>query len=101
MPQPDAPPPEPGPRSPGASRSQVLLVLLSRLPRIVVLLAVVAVVVAGLALPGAGGALLLVLIGGALAWLLQMAWPVLSPQARGLRVATIVLLLAYAGYKAR
>ena len=93
-------PPSPDAGRPGATRSQVLLVLVSRLPRLVVLLAFLAVVVAGLALPGVPGAVLLVLVGGVLGWLLQLAWPVLSPPARAVRVATVALLLGYAAYKA-
>lgn len=96
------PSPQPTPPSGAAqpSRSQTLLVALSRLPRIVVLLIFIAVVVGGLALPGVVGAVLLVLVGGALAWLLSLAWPVLSPSGRGLRVLTVALVLGYSAWKA-
>lgn len=87
----------PSPASP--SRSRVLLVLVSRLPRPVVLLVFIALVVGGLALPGVGGALLLILIGGLLAWLLQVAWPILSPPARAMRLLTVAAVLAYAAWK--
>ena len=93
-------PPQPSSPSTGPSRSQVVLVLLSRLPRAVVLLSVVALVVGGLALPGIGGALLLVLVGGLLAWLLSVAWPVLAPPARAMRLVTVAALLGYAAWKA-
>lgn len=93
-------PPQPSSPSSGPLRSQVVLVLLSRLPRPVVLLGVLALVVGGLALPGVGGALLLVVVGGLLAWLLRLAWPVLTPSARAMRLVTVAALLGYAAWKA-
>jgi len=93
-------PPQPSSPSTGPSRSQVGLVLLSRLPRPVVLLAVLALVVGGLAVPGIGGALLLVVVGALLAWLLRLAWPVLTPPARAMRLVTVAALLGYAAWKA-
>lgn len=78
----------------------MLLVLLSRLPRWVVLIGLLAVVVAGLALPGALGAVLLLVIAAVLGWLLQVAWPVLAAAARLPRLLTIALVVGYAGWKA-
>lgn len=88
------------PPAPKPPRGAVLLVLLSRLPRWVVLVALLAVVVAGLSLPGAAGAALLLVVAGVLAWLLRLAWPVLPPAARLPRMLTIALVVGYAGWKA-
>ena len=72
---------------------------LAALPRWVILLAVLVVVIAGLFLPGVAGAVMLIALAGLLGWLLAVAWPVLTVGARLFRVATIVLVLAYAAWK--
>jgi hypothetical protein len=87
----------PGARPP---RGRALLVVLARIPRPLLLLMMLAVVVAGLALPGWAGACLLLALAALLAWLLALSWPVLAPSARLPRVLTIALLVAYAGWKA-
>jgi len=74
-------------------------VFLAALPRWVILLAVLVVVIAGLFLPGVAGAVMLIALAGLLGWLLAVAWPVLTVGARLFRVATIVLVLAYAAWK--
>jgi hypothetical protein len=53
-----------------------------------------AVMLAGLFLPGIIGAALLFLLGGALAALTFTTWPVQKPATRVVRVALLVLLLA-------
>jgi hypothetical protein len=83
----------------GAPRGAAVLVLLSRLPRWAILVAVVVIVVAGLSVPGVAGAVLLAALAALLGWLLALAWPVLGPGARLYRIATIALVLGYAGYK--
>jgi hypothetical protein len=88
------------PSQPKPPRGAVLLVLLSRLPRWVVLIALLVVVVAGLSLPGALGAVLLLVVAVVLGWLLRLAWPVLPPPARLPRLLTIALVVGYAGWKA-
>jgi hypothetical protein len=75
-------------------------VLLAGLPRWVLLVVELAVVVGGLALPGAAGAVLLLLVAAALGWLLRMAWPVLTPATRAPRIFAVALLVAYAAWKA-
>ena len=86
-------------RPAGAPRGAAVLVLLSRLPRWVILIAVVAVTLAGLSVPGAAGAVLLVALAGLLGWLLVLAWSVLRPGPRLYRGATIALVLGYAVWK--
>jgi hypothetical protein len=81
-------------------RGRGLLVVLVRLPRPALLIGVLAVVLAGLLLPGWLGACFLLALAALLAWLLSLGWPVLSPATRLARVLTIFLLVAYAGWKA-
>jgi hypothetical protein len=65
---------------------------LSRLPRPVPFLAVLALMVAGILVPGWGWVLLAVVVLF-LAWTLYLAWPALEPTPRLMR-ATILLLAA-------
>ena len=53
-----------------------------------------ALMLAGLFLPGIVGAALLFLLGAGLATLTVMTWPVQSPSTRALRVVMLALLLA-------
>ncbi|SNY34875.1 DUF6703 family protein [Paractinoplanes atraurantiacus] len=59
-----------------------------------------AVLMAGLFLPGIVGAALLFLLGAGLATLTFTTWPVQSPSTRVIRVIMLVLLLAAAIAKA-
>lgn len=59
-----------------------------------------AVLLAGLFLPGIIGAALLFLLGAALVALTFTTWPVQSPPIRAVRVAMLVLLFAAALAKA-
>ena len=75
--------------------------LLARLPRLAVLVLTLGLVVAGLFFPGVVGAVLLLVVGLLMAWLLNVAWPVLPAAARVPRVLTVALVLGYAAYKAK
>ena len=59
-----------------------------------------AVLLAGLFLPGIIGAALLFLLGAALAGLTVTTWPVQSPAVRALRVTMLALLFAVVVAKA-
>lgn len=78
------------------SRSATLLTFLLRLPRIVLVLGVVAILLAGAFVPGVIGSALVVVIAGLLGWLAWLNWGSSSPGARVARVAAIALLLTYA-----
>ena len=72
------------------------VVLMSRLPRFVPFLVVAALLVAGLALQGAVGALLLLVLAALLGGLLALSWPALAPAARLLRLAVVLLVVGRA-----
>lgn len=73
-------------------RAGPLVVLLSRLPKVVPFLVVLGLLVAGLLAQGAAGALLLGVLTLLLAVLLYLAWPALHPQPRMLRLLIVVLV---------
>lgn len=73
-----------------------VVVLLARLPKIVPFALVLALVVAGLIIQGVLGALLLLLVAALLAGLLFLAWPALLPQARGIRLLVVALIVVRA-----
>lgn len=73
-------------------RSGPVLVLVGRLPRAVPFLLVVALLVGGLALRSVAGAVLLGLLLVFVGWISYLAWPVLPPPARAVRVLVLVLL---------
>jgi hypothetical protein len=77
-------------------RSGPVLVLLSRLPRIVPFLLVFGLLLGGLVLENAVGGVLLLLVAALLAWLLFLAWPMTRPPQRLLRGAVVVLVIASA-----
>ncbi len=79
--------------------SRPALQWLSRQPRWLLLLAVLAALVAGLFLRNAAGGVILLLLAGFLSWLLALSWPALSPGGRYLRLGTILLLAAVAGIR--
>jgi hypothetical protein len=77
--------------------------LLRRLARVnptTAFLVALAVLLAGLFLPGIIGAALLVLLGAALVALTFTTWPVQSPGVRAVRLAMLALLFAAALAKA-
>ena len=67
---------------------------LARVSPTAALLAALAVVLAGLFLPGIVGAALLFLLGAGLAALTHATWPVQSPPTRTVRVLLLGLLFA-------
>ncbi len=86
-----------GPARAGVERrSRPLLMRLNALPRWLVLVVALAFVVAGLAVPGIVGGLLLLVFAALLGWLLALSWPILGPLARAARVVLLTALLAYA-----
>jgi hypothetical protein len=74
-------------------RSAVFLVYVHQLPRWVPLVLLPALLIAGLALPGAGGAIALALLAFVL-WFLFLAQPARNPAHRVIRTAVPLLLLA-------
>lgn len=72
-----------------------LLTRLSRLPRIVPFLLVLALLVGGILIPGWGW-VLTALVALFLAWMLFLGWPRLTGVERLMRVAVILLAVAIA-----
>ncbi|MGL4177107.1 MAG: DUF6703 family protein [Dermatophilaceae bacterium] len=69
------------------------LTRLSRLPRPVPFLVVLALVVGGLLVPGWGWVLLAV-VSAVLLWFLVLAWPRLTLAERMMRIAVVAMMLA-------
>jgi hypothetical protein len=80
-------------------RSHRPLARLAALPRWSVVVGILVLVVAALIVPGLVGALLLLVVGALLAWLLALAWPVLGIAGRANRILLLVLVVAYASWK--
>lgn len=80
--------------------SDNLLRRLARVKPTVAFLAALALMVAGLLLPGIVGAALLVLLGAGLVALTRLTWPVQNRSTRAIRVVLLVLLFAAAVGKA-
>jgi hypothetical protein len=74
--------------------SENLLRRLARVNPTTAFLVALALMLAGLFLPGIVGAALLFALGAGLAVLTYTTWPVQPPATRALRVLTLVLLLA-------
>jgi uncharacterized protein DUF6703 len=74
--------------------SENLLRRLARVNATAAFLAALALMLAGLFLPGIVGAALLFVLGAGLAALTFTTWPVQPPPTRALRVLMLVLLLA-------
>jgi hypothetical protein len=74
--------------------SENLIRRLARVSPTTAFLAALALMLAGLFLPGIVGAALLFLLGAGLAALTVTTWPVQPPSTRALRVVMLVLLLA-------
>lgn len=77
-------------------RSARVLLLLHQLPRWLVPAVLAAGLVAGLTVPGVGGAALLLVLAVVLGWFGYLSWPALTSQGRGLRAAAIVVVLLLA-----
>jgi hypothetical protein len=82
-----------------ARRSAGALLGLSRLPRWLLLIMVLAVTLIGLFVTGPGGAAALVLLTALLAWLLALSWPRLPRSARIGRLVILLAVLAVAGWQ--
>jgi hypothetical protein len=76
------------------------LVLLHQLPVWLIPVALTALLVTGLAVPGWIGAAALVLVAAFLVWLAAVSWPRLAPGPRLLRVAAVAGVLVVAGIQA-
>lgn len=75
------------------------LLLLRRLPRWLVGLALAALLLAGLAVAGPVGAALLLVVALLLAWVGYLSWPALQGPARVPRVVVVLLVLGAAAYQ--
>jgi hypothetical protein len=80
--------------------SDNLLAKLARINPTIAFVGALAVLLAGSFLPGIVGALLLFLLGAALAVLTFTTWPVQSPSTRAVRVVLLASLLAVIVVKA-
>jgi hypothetical protein len=81
-------------------RSATVLLWLHQLPAWLPPALAAVLLIAGLAIPGAGGAAALCGLALILAWLAAVSWPRVSAQGRLLRVLIICLVLAGAAYRA-
>ena len=81
-------------------RSAFPLLYLRGLPRWLVPLVLAALLVAGLAVRGWGGAVALCAVAGFLGWLAFLSWPRAGGAARAGRLAAVACLLALAAYQA-
>jgi hypothetical protein len=81
-------------------RSAAPLLFLKQLPAWLLPLVLVVLLIAGLALPGIGGALALCGVAVVLGWLALLSWPRLSVAGRLGRTAVITVVLAAAVIRA-
>jgi hypothetical protein len=103
-----SPAPAGRPVTPGASETRQAmervsakpLIFLQHLPRWVPPIAVLALLITGLAVPGWIGAVAFVLVAAFLAWLGYLSWPTISSSGRLLRIAAVGCLLALAAVQA-
>ncbi len=86
----------PFPRRAVELRLGPMVVLLSRLPRAVPFLVVLALLLGGLAAGGPVGALLLLVLAVLLGLLLFLAWPALDAASRAIRSAVVALVVVRA-----
>jgi hypothetical protein len=70
------------------------LAVLHRMPSWIVPLILGVLLVAGLAVPSRWSALFLLPVALFLLWLLLLAWPVLTPRGRAMRLIVVLLVLA-------
>lgn len=87
-------------RQAAEQRSAVALLYLRGLPRWLLTLLLAALLIAGLAVRGWGGAAALCLVAAFLSWLAFLSWPRAAAGARLARVAAVALLLAVAAFQA-
>jgi hypothetical protein len=94
------------PRAPSAARqtaerrSAVPLVYLRHLPAWVPPVVLAALLVAGLAVRGWGGAVALCVLAAFLGWLAYLSWPALGGRGRAGRSVVVACLLALAAFQA-
>jgi hypothetical protein len=69
---------------------------LARVPRPLLLIAIAALLIAGLIVEGVIGGVLLLILGAFFGWLLLLAWRVLDTQGRLLRGTIVVVILVLA-----
>jgi uncharacterized membrane protein len=80
--------------------SAPVLRVLSRQPKWLVGVVPLALLVAGLIVPGIGGAVLLLVVAALAGWLAYLSWPVAaSTGQRAMRVLVVLALVGYAAYK--
>lgn len=77
--------------------SMSLLMLLSRVPKWLLLVVVLGLTMGGLLLENALGGLMLLVLALFMAWLAVIGWPRLSPMSRLLRLLVVGLIL-YASF---
>jgi O-antigen ligase len=87
-------------RKAAEQRSAVVLLYLRGLPRWLPPVVLAALLVAGLAVRGWGGAVALCLVAGFLSWLAFLSWPRVAAGGRLARVAAVALVLAVATFQA-
>jgi hypothetical protein len=90
----------PGLRGPAERRSAAPLIYLRRLPRWLPPLAAAALFIAGLAVPGWGGAAALCAVAAFLGWLAFLSWPALGAGGRLGRAVAVALVLGLAAAQA-
>jgi hypothetical protein len=81
-------------------RSATLLLYLRGLPRWLLPVVLAALLVAGLAVRGWGGAVALCLVAAFLAWLAFLSWPRAAAGGRLARAGAVALVLAIAAFQA-
>ena len=97
MPSRSAPPPRPpatGLRRSVEQRSGPLLAFLAQQPKLLLPAVSLALLIAGLALPGVPGAICLALLTLLVGWLAYLSWPAVEGRARLMRLLSVGLLLA-------
>ena len=80
-------------------RSVAGLLWLHQLPAWLPPMLAVALLVTGLAVPGAVGAIALCAVAAGLAWLGALSWPRLSAGGRLLRIGAVAVVVAFAAVK--
>lgn len=88
------PPPSTGFRRSVERRSSPVLAFLSTQPKLIIPVVSVVLLVCGLALPPAYGAVCLGLLLALVGWLSYLSWPVVTGLARIVRLVTLGLLAA-------
>jgi hypothetical protein len=73
-----------------------LMTKLSRLPRLVPFLILLALLVGGVLIGGPAGFVLMALAAAFVAWVLYLSWPALSSSERIMRLAVLLIAVALA-----